>query len=168
MSTRKDAARDFALWKAVKPGEQFWETALAPAARLAHRMFRMPPNSSAKTSTSTPAVKTSCSRTTKTRSLNGVCQCKTFARHWMHVRFLLVEGKKMSKSEANFYTLRDLLLKGYRASAIRFLLISVPYRKQMNFTSTALRMQLAAVEKLRAFAGRISSTSADGAIKSDA
>ena len=57
-----------------------------------------------------------------------------FARHWMHVRFLLVEGRKMSKSEGNFYTLRDLLLKGYRASAIRFLLISVPYRNQMNFT----------------------------------
>ena len=42
----------------------------------------------------------------------------------MHVRFLLVEGKKMSKSEGNFYTLRDLLLKGHRASAIRYLLIS--------------------------------------------
>ena len=54
---------------------------------------------------------------------------KPFVRHWMHVRFLLVEGKKMSKSEGNFYTLRDLLLKGYRASAIRFLLISVPYRQ---------------------------------------
>jgi cysteinyl-tRNA synthetase len=51
---------------------------------------------------------------------------KPFARHWMHVRFLLVDGRKMSKSEGNFYTLRDLLLKGYKASAIRLALISVP------------------------------------------
>ena len=63
---------------------------------------------------------------------------KTFARHWFHVRFLLVEGRKMSKSEGNFYTLRDLLLKGYKASAIRFLLTSVPYRQQLNFTFEGL------------------------------
>ncbi len=56
----------------------------------------------------------------------------------MHVRFLLVEGKKMSKSEGNFYTLRDLLLKGHKASAIRYVLLSVPYRHQMNFTFEAL------------------------------
>ncbi len=59
---------------------------------------------------------------------------KTLAYHWMHVRFLLVDGRKMSKSEGNFFTLRDLLLKGYKASAIRFLLISVPYRHPLNFT----------------------------------
>ncbi len=58
---------------------------------------------------------------------------KTFARHWMHVRFLLVDGRKMSKSEGNFYTPRDLLLKGFKASAIRLALIAVPYRRQFNF-----------------------------------
>ena len=63
---------------------------------------------------------------------------KPFARHWMHVRFLLVDGRKMSKSEGNFYTLRDLLLKGYKASAIRLALISVPYRHQLNFTFDGL------------------------------
>jgi cysteinyl-tRNA synthetase len=80
---------------------------------------------------------------------------KTFARHWMHVRFLLVEGKKMSKSEGNFYTLRDLLLKGYRASAIRFLLISVPYRHQMNFTFESLAESTNAIERLRTFHQRM-------------
>ena len=78
-----------------------------------------------------------------------------FARHWFHVRFLLVEGKKMSKSEGNFYTLRDLLLKGYRASAIRFLLLSVPYRHQLNFTFDGLTESTNAVERLRTFHTRI-------------
>jgi cysteinyl-tRNA synthetase len=80
---------------------------------------------------------------------------KTFARHWMHVRFLLVEGKKMSKSEGNFYTLRDLLLKGHKASAIRFLLLSVPYRHQMNFTFEGLAGATNAIDRLRTFHARI-------------
>jgi cysteinyl-tRNA synthetase len=78
-----------------------------------------------------------------------------FARHWFHVRFLLVEGKKMSKSEGNFFTLRDLLLKGYRASAIRFLLLSVPYRHQLNFTFDGLTESTNAVDRLRTFKARI-------------
>ncbi len=69
----------------------------------------------------------------------------------MHVRFLLVEGKKMSKSEGNFYTLRDLLLKGHRASAIRYVLLSVPYRHQMNFTFEALAGATNAIDRLRTF-----------------
>jgi cysteinyl-tRNA synthetase len=79
----------------------------------------------------------------------------TFARHWMHVRFLLVEGKKMSKSEGNFYTLRDLLLKGHRASAIRYLLLSVPYRHQMNFTFEGLSAATNTVDRLRTFHERM-------------
>jgi cysteinyl-tRNA synthetase len=61
----------------------------------------------------------------------------------------------MSKSEGNFYTLRDLLLKGYRASAIRFLLISVPYRNQMNFTIDGLTESTNAVDRLRTFVKRL-------------
>jgi len=87
---------------------------------------------------------------------------KTFARHWMHVRFLLVEGRKMSKSEGNFYTLRDLLLKGHRASAIRFLLISVPYRHQLNFTFDGLAQSTSEVERLRTFAQRMRGNFAEG------
>jgi cysteinyl-tRNA synthetase len=73
----------------------------------------------------------------------------------MHVRFLLVEGKKMSKSEGNFYTLRDLLLKGHRASAIRYLLLSVPYRHQMNFTFEGLAGATNAIDRLRTFHARM-------------
>jgi cysteinyl-tRNA synthetase len=79
----------------------------------------------------------------------------TFARHWMHVRFLLVEGKKMSKSEGNFYTLRDLLLKGHKASAIRYLLLSVPYRHQMNFTFEGLAAATNTIDRLRTFHDRM-------------
>ena len=82
---------------------------------------------------------------------------KSFARHWMHVRFLLVEGKKMSKSEGNFFTLRDLLLKGHKASAIRMLLISNPYRHQLNFTFDGLADATSSVERLRNFHQRVSS-----------
>ena len=80
---------------------------------------------------------------------------KTLAYHWMHVRFLLVDGRKMSKSEGNFFTLRDLLLKGYKASAIRFLLISVPYRHPLNFTTEGLIESASAVDRVRTFAQRI-------------
>jgi cysteinyl-tRNA synthetase len=87
----------------------------------------------------------------QSESLTG----KIFARFWMHVRFLLVEGKKMSKSEGNFYTLRDLVLKGYKPSAIRFLLTSVPYRKQLNFTMDGLTQGQKSVDRLREFKARI-------------
>jgi len=66
-----------------------------------------------------------------------------------------VDGRKMSKSEGNFYTLRDLLLKGYKASAIRLALISVPYRHQLNFTFDGLIEATNAVERLRTFHQRL-------------
>jgi cysteinyl-tRNA synthetase len=93
-------------------------------------------------------------------------ECATgveFARHWMHVRFLLVEGKKMSKSEGNFYTLRDLLLKGHKVGAIRYLLLSVPYHHQMNFTFDGLADATIAVEKLRTFHARLTTVTRSGA-----
>jgi len=84
---------------------------------------------------------------------------KTLARHWMHVRFLLVDGRKMSKSEGNFYTLRDLLLKGYKASAIRLALVSVPYGHQLNFTFDGLTEATKAIERLRTFRERVAAGS---------
>jgi cysteinyl-tRNA synthetase len=80
---------------------------------------------------------------------------KTFARFWFHVRFLLVEGEKMSKSLGNFYTLRDLVLKGHKPSSIRYLLASVPYRNQLNFTFDGLKQAAVSVERLRNFRQRL-------------
>jgi cysteinyl-tRNA synthetase len=81
---------------------------------------------------------------------------KEFARFWFHARFLLVEGEKMSKSLGNFFTLRDLVLKGHRPSSIRYLLASVPYRNQLNFTFDGLRQAAVSVERLRNFRLRLS------------
>jgi cysteinyl-tRNA synthetase len=89
----------------------------------------------------------------QSESLTG----KTFARFWFHVRFLLVEGEKMSKSLGNFYTLRDLVLKGHKPSSIRYLLTSVPYRNQLNFTFDGLKQAAVSVERLLNFRQRLKS-----------
>jgi cysteinyl-tRNA synthetase len=73
----------------------------------------------------------------------------------VHARFLLVEGEKMSKSLGNFYTLRDLVLKGHKPSSIRYLLASVPYRRQLNFTFDGLKQAASSVERLRNFKLRL-------------
>ena len=153
----KDAARDFALWKAPKPGEHHWETAIgagrpgwhiecsAMATKFLGDDFDLHAGGE---DLMFPHHENEIAQS---ESASG----KPFARHWFHVRFLLVEGKKMSKSEGNFYTLRDLLLKGYRASAIRFLLVSVPYRHQLNFTFDGLTESTNAVDRLRTFYQRM-------------
>ena len=165
----KDAARDFALWKAVKTSpegvrEHAWETSLgagrpgwhiecsAMATKLLGESFDLHAGGE---DLMFPHHENEIAQS---ESASG----KTFARHWMHVRFLLVEGRKMSKSEGNFYTLRDLLLKGHRASAIRFLLMSVPYRHQLNFTFDGLTESTNAVERLRTFAARMRGSFAEG------
>jgi cysteinyl-tRNA synthetase len=74
---------------------------------------------------------------------------------WFHPRFLLVEGEKMSKSLGNFFTLRDLVLKGHKPSSIRYLLASVPYRNQLNFTFDGLKQAAVSVERLRNFRLRL-------------
>ena len=158
----KDAARDFALWKAVKPAsngleEPRWETALGAGrpgwhiecSAMAGKFLG--PSFDLHAGGEDLMFPHHENEIAQSECATG----QTFARHWMHVRFLLVEGRKMSKSEGNFYTLRDLLLKGYRASAIRFLLLSVPYRNQMNFTFDGLTESTNAVERLRTFQQRM-------------
>ncbi len=96
----------------------------------------------------------------QSESLTG----QPFARFWFHARFLLVEGEKMSKSLGNFFTIRDLVLKGHKPSSIRWLLSSVPYRNQLNFTFEGLKSAASSVEKLRNFRFRLTSAQlADGA-----
>jgi len=80
---------------------------------------------------------------------------KKFAHFWVHSRFLLVEGEKMAKSAGNFFTVRDLILMGHKPSSIRFLLMSVPYRKQLNFTFDGLTQAANSVERLRNFKLRL-------------
>lgn len=80
---------------------------------------------------------------------------KPFVKYWIHNEHLLVEGRKMSKSLGNFYTLRDLLEKGYDPIAIRYLLISTHYRQKMNFTFKGLEAATNTVYNLRDFMDKI-------------
>jgi cysteinyl-tRNA synthetase len=80
---------------------------------------------------------------------------KPFVRYWFHAEFLQVEGEKMAKSKGNFYTIRQLIEKGHAADAIRYLLISVPYRTPLNFTMDGLRAAESALERLRNFRRRV-------------
>ncbi|MGH9352017.1 MAG: DALR domain-containing protein, partial [Terriglobia bacterium] len=80
---------------------------------------------------------------------------KPFARFWVHAEHLIVNGEKMSKSLGNFYTLRDLIAKGYHPSAIRYLLASVPYSKPLNFTFDGLVQAQKSIERLRNFEYRL-------------
>ncbi len=162
----KDAARDFALWKAVKTGpdgqrEHAWETSLGPGRPGWHIECSA---MAQKYLGDTFDLHAGGEDLMFPHHENEIAQSEaahhqTLALHWMHVRFLLVEGRKMSKSDGNFYTLRDLLLKGHRASAIRFLLLSVPYRHQLNFTFDGLAESTSAVERLRTFAARMRGSS---------
>lgn len=85
---------------------------------------------------------------------------KPFARFWVHAEHLLVEGRKMAKSEGNFFTLRDLTERGHAPDVIRYLLVSTPYRKQLNFTFDGLRAAAAAIERLRNFERRLGTVEA--------
>jgi cysteinyl-tRNA synthetase len=155
----KDSASDFAMWKAAKPGEHAWDTPLGhgrPGWHIECSAMAM------KFLGETLDLHAGGEDLMFPHHENEIAQSesatgKPFARHWMHVRFLLVEGRKMSKSEGNFFTVRDLLLQGHKASAIRFLLLSVPYRHQLNFTFDGLAESHSAVERLRTFRKRISS-----------
>ena len=82
---------------------------------------------------------------------------KQFARYWLHAEHLLVDHEKMSKSVGNFATLRELFAHGHKPSSVRFLLASVPYRRQLNFTPESLQGAASSVERLRTFAARVRS-----------
>jgi cysteinyl-tRNA synthetase len=153
----KESARDFALWKAPKPGEHFWETPIGkgrPGWHIECSAMAM------KYLGETLDIHTGGIDLAFPHHENEIAQsegatAKPFVRYWMHSEHLLVEGEKMSKSLGNFYTLRDLFKKGFKPSALRFALASVPYRKQLNFTFDGLQQASSSVERLRNFADRV-------------
>ncbi len=153
----KDSARDFALWKAPKPGEASWDTSIGPGRPGWHlecsvmSMAELGESFDVHAGGEDLVFPHHENEIAQSESLTG----KTFARFWFHVRFLLVEGEKMSKSLGNFYTLRDLVLKGHKPSSIRYLLTSVPYRNQLNFTFDGLKQAAVSVERLRNFRQRL-------------
>src|SRR5215831_5003686 len=161
----KDSARDFALWKAPKPGEASWLTSIGPGRPGWHiecsvmSMEELGESFDLHGGGEDLIFPHHENEIAQSESLTG----KRFAHFWFHARFLLVEGEKMSKSLGNFFTLRDLVLKGYKPSSIRYLLASVPYRNQLNFTFDGLKQAAVSVERLRNFRLRLTAgTFAEG------
>ncbi len=156
----KDDARDFALWKAPKPGEHFWETPIGPGRPGWHIECSA---MAMKYLGDTLDIHTGGVDLAFPHHENEIAQSeaatgKPFVRLWMHAEHLIIDGEKMSKSLGNFYTLRDLFAKGQKPSTIRFLLLSVPYRRQLNFTEDGLTQARNSVERLRNFVARLRTT----------
>ena len=155
----KDSARDFALWKAPKPGEASWETPIGRGRPGWHiecsvmSMEELGETFDLHAGGEDLIFPHHENEIAQSEALTG----KPFVHFWFHARFLLVEGEKMSKSLGNFFTLRDLVLKGHKPSSIRFLLASVPYRNQLNFTFDGLKQAAVSVERLRNFQARLRS-----------
>ena len=124
----KDSARDFALWKAPKPGEASWETAIGPGRPGWHiecsvmSMEELGPSFDLHAGGEDLIFPHHENEIAQSESMTG----KQFARYWFHSRFLLVEGQKMSKSLGNFFTIRDLVLRGH-AVVDPLPLTQVPY-----------------------------------------
>lgn len=151
----KENAHDFALWKFwdKTDGDVFWETELGKGRPGWHIEC---------SAMSTKYLGNSLDIHTGGIDLifphheNEIAQIepvteKQFVQCWMHNEYILVDGKKMSKSFGNFYTLRDILKKGYKPEAIRYLLFSTHYRTQCNFTLQGLDAAQQSVDRLREF-----------------
>jgi cysteinyl-tRNA synthetase len=153
----KDNARDFALWKAPKPGEAFWETPIGRGRPGWHiecsvmSMEELGETFDLHAGGEDLIFPHHENEIAQSEAMTG----KPFVHFWFHARFLLVEGEKMSKSLGNFFTLRDLVLKNHKPSSIRYLLASVPYRNQLNFTFNGLKQAAESVERLRTFTLRL-------------
>ncbi|MFN0110354.1 MAG: cysteine--tRNA ligase [Blastocatellia bacterium] len=153
----KENARDFVLWKAVKPGEPFWETELGqgrPGWHIECSAMSM------KSLGETFDIHAGGIDLVFPHHENEIAQSegatgKPFVNYWVHAEFLMVEGKKMSKSLGNYFTFRDLVEKGFTARAIRYLLLSAPHHKQLNFTLDGLRGAEGTVARLNDFKQRL-------------
>ena len=153
----KESARDFALWKAPKPGEHFWETRIGPGRPGWHiECSAMAMKYLGETlDIHTGGVDLAFPHHENEIAQSEAATGKTFVRTWLHAEHLIIEGQKMSKSLGNFYTLRDLFARGHKPSTIRFLLLSVPYRRQLNFTEEGLVQARNSIERLRNFVTRL-------------
>ncbi|MGH9355957.1 MAG: cysteine--tRNA ligase [Terriglobia bacterium] len=153
----KDDARDFVLWKAAKPGEPSWPSPFGagrPGWHLECSTMAM------KYLGESFDIHSGGSDLIFPHHENEIAQSeaatgKPFAHFWLHAEHLVVNGEKMSKSAGNFYTLRDLITRGYRPSAVRYLLASAPFHKPLNFTFEGLHQAQKSIERLRNFQSRL-------------
>jgi cysteinyl-tRNA synthetase len=154
----KEDARDFALWKAPNnPSEPAWD---APIGRGRPGWHIECSAMSMKYLGETFDLHLGGIDLVFPHHENEIAQSEgatgeQFVRYWYHFEHLKVEGETMSKSKGNYYTFRDLTEKGFSAAAIRYFLLSVPSRKQLNFTFDALQGAEKTVESLRDFRARL-------------
>ena len=159
----KDEVRDFVLWKAWREGEPRWESPWGPGRPGWHLECSV--MSMSCLGAETIDLHAGGEDLLFPHHENEIAQSEgatgqVFCRHWVHGAHLLVEGKKMSKSLGNFFTLRDLVAKDHDPLAIRYLLASVHYRAPLNLTEEALVAAAAALERLHDFARRLDAAEA--------
>jgi cysteinyl-tRNA synthetase len=150
----KENARDFVLWKATQPGEPTWDFGIAA---MALRILGEAP------------IDIHCGGVDLIfpHHENEIAQAegatkRQFSRVWFHVEHLLMDDEKMSKSLGNVFNVKDLLDQGHRASTLRYLLLSVHYRKQLKFSMATLAQCDEALKRLMDFLGRLDTVTAAG------
>lgn len=159
----KEDARDFALWKATNTDEPGWDTTIGrgrPGWHIECSAMSM------KYLGETFDLHLGGIDLVFPHHENEIAQSegatdKQFVRYWYHFEHLKVEGETMSKSRGNYYTFRDVAAKGFSAAAVRYFLMSVPFRKQLNFTFDALQGAERTVESLRDFRARLEEAKTD-------
>lgn len=156
----KEHVADFVLWKAYDPardGKIFWESPFGKGrpgwhlecSAMAKKLLGDEIDIHA------GAVDLIFPHHENEIAQSEACTGKTFSRLWVHAEHLLVDHKKMSKSLGNFYTLRDLLKRGYSGRAIRFLMLQTHYRVQLNFTMQALDGAKHSLQRIDDFMARL-------------
>ena len=138
----KDDARDFVLWKATKPGEPTWDYGLGPGrpgwhlecSAMALRLLGQPP-----IDLHAGGIDLIFPHHENEIAQSEGATCTPFSRFWVHVEHLIIDNEKMSKSLGNVYNVKDVIDQGFRPSALRYLLLSSHYRKQLRFSWETLQ-----------------------------
>jgi cysteinyl-tRNA synthetase len=163
----KEDVKDFVLWKAAKPGEPSWPSPWGdgrPGWHIECSAMSMK-YLGEHFDVHTGAVDNIFPHHENEIAQSEAATGQTFVDVWLHAEHLVVDGEKMSKSKGNFFTLDDVLARKDDPVAVRYLLLSVPYRKKLNFTLDALTGAAAAVERIRSALGRLDDAAREGAAK---
>ena len=161
----KDNPRDFVLWKAARAGEPSWDFGTGPGrpgwhiecSAMALRLLGGPPID----------IHAGGVDLMFPHHENEIAQSESapkapFGRYWVHIEHLFVESEKMSKSLGNVYTLAEIVARGHRPSALRYLLLSSHYRKQLNFTWTGMDQAEEAIRRIVDFRARLETVTGTG------
>ncbi|MBA3722131.1 MAG: cysteine--tRNA ligase [Parachlamydiaceae bacterium] len=167
----KDHVADFVLWKIYDPerdGKIYWESPFGPGRPGWHlECSAMAMKLLGDTiDIHVGGVDNMFPHHENEIAQSEACSGKTFSTYWMHSEHLLVDHKKMSKSLGNFYTLRDLLNKGFSGLQVRYMLIQTHYKTQLNFTFQGLEGVKSALQRLNDFIQRMFDIKSEGPVNS--